>query len=431
MPILLLGINYRTATTDLRDRLALAADDTRGLLSKLIGVSEEVVVLSTCNRTEVYAAASEDAMGPLLAALSDYTQIPVEELSAHCYRKTGEDAVYHLLSVASGLDSIVLGESQILGQVKQAWDLARANATTGPVLNTLGRYALEAGKDIRSRTSIARGATSVAHAAVELARQKFGRLTDRNVLVLGAGETGRVAALNLLSAGVKGLSITNRTYARAQSLAGQLRGTAIPFDLLPSALEDTDILIACSSSPAPLVTARMLDQAIAKRPHRPMLLIDIAAPRNVEPAARHIPGVALLDMDDLHRLCERNRHVRILAAKRAERTIREWTGRFMKWQMEREVVPLIRQMRARAEEVRSDEVQQAMQSLPGLNERERAAVEAMSRAILQRLLHQPTVWLKQHSVPEQRHVLAQAWGLYQDGQLVYPSNEEIKQPIAV
>ena len=405
----LLGVNHLTANIDLRDRLSLPAQGVRELLLSLAPAAHEVVALSTCNRTEIYAVTQEHDVAALLRALSAHTDVPESEIAAHAYTHTGEDAVRHLLAVASGLDSVVLGEGQILGQVRQACDLARATGTVGPALNTLFRYALQAGKEIRSQTVVARGATSVAHAAVELARREFGSLADRNVLVLGAGATGRVAALNLRSAGAGRIAITNRTAARADALASELRGESVAFDALPEALRHTDMLLACSSSTEPLVTQPMLQDALSDRGERPLLVIDIALPRNVEPAARGVPGVLLYDMDNIQDLCERNKHARSAAARRAKRNIDAWATRYAQWQREREAVPLIQHLRARAEQVRLDELADALRQLPDLTEQERAAVEALSHSMLNRLMHQPLVWLKERSTPEQRELLGTIW----------------------
>ncbi|MDQ3328125.1 MAG: glutamyl-tRNA reductase [Chloroflexota bacterium] len=409
MTVLLLGVNHRTADIDLRDRLSLAPREVRDLLSNIAPAAAEIVALSTCNRTEIYAVAQENVAPALLRALSAHTRVPEAEIAAHSYTRAGEDAIRHLLAVASGLDSVVLGEGQILGQVRGAWEVARAAGTVGPTLNTLFRYALQAGKEIRSQTVVARGATSVAHAAVELARREFGSLANRNVLVLGAGATGRVAALNLRSAGAGKIAITNRTAARADALAAELHGDAVVFDALPDALRDTDMLIACSSSTEPLVTQSMLKGALSGRGERPLLVIDIALPRNVESAAREVPGVLLYDMDNIQDLCERNKHARSAAARRAKGNIDAWAARYAQWQREREAVPLIQHLRAQAEQVRQEELAAALRRLPNLTTQERAEVEALSRSMLNRLMHQPLVWLKERSTPEQRELLGALW----------------------
>lgn len=409
--VFLLSVNHRTATTDLRGRLAVPEARLPQLLHTLHAHASEVVVLSTCNRTEVYAADLGDPTPALLAELAEYTGVPASEVGAHCVLLSGDDAVRHLMSVAGGLESVILGEPQVLGQVRVAWEIAAAAGTTGAVLNTLFRYTLQAGKDVRSHTVIARGATSIAHAAVEISRRELGTLGGRSVLVLGAGETGRVAALNLLSAGIGNLLIANRTHGRAEALAHELGGTAVPFDGLSAALAQTDTLIACAAAPEPLITAGMVRDATVGREDKPLVVMDIAVPRNVELAARDVPGVSLYDMDDIQRLCERNKHARAKAAARAGQDIHNWVERFNAWMREREAVPLVTRLRARSEQVRTAELDRALKALGGLSEREREVVDNLSRRLVNSLLHEPVVWLKEASTEEQRRWLAQSWGL--------------------
>ncbi len=411
MTVILLGVNHRTATTDLREQLSVPDDAIPGLLSSLPDAVSECVLLCTCNRTELYAVADGDVTFGLVRCLSEYSGVPASEVDSHSYVLEGRDAVHHLMSVAGGLDSVVIGEPQILGQVRRSWEIARAAGATGPVLNTLFRFALEAGKEVRSRTPIARGALSVAHAAVEIARMELHDLSGREVLVLGAGETGRAAAMNLLAAGVGRLMIANRTLARAEALAERLGGSAVPLAEMPSALSRASVLITCAASREPIVPVALLERAVRERKEpEPLLVIDVAVPRNVEAAARYVPGVSLFDMDDVQRLCEANRHARAMAARGAERNIAEWTDRFVRWQRERGAVPSVRRLRARGHAVRDEEVEKALRRLPGLSERERNVVRAMGHAIANRLLHEPTVWLKR-SEDGRRDWVESMWGL--------------------
>lgn len=429
MTILLLGVNHHTASTDLRGRLTFSEVELPGMLARLQGIAAETVVLSTCNRTEIYAVAGDDVSLALVAGFSEHTSVSEEDVLAHCYRMSGEEAVHHLMSVASGLDSVVLGEPQILGQVRDASEIARTAGASGPMLNALFRFALETGKDVRSHTLITRGATSIAHAAVELGRRDIGDLTGRSVLVLGAGETGRVTALNLRAAGVGRLFITNRNLARAEALAGSLKGEAVPFERLPAALSVVDMVVSCSSSREPLVTAEMLQAVRESRSERQLLLMDIAVPRNIEASARDVPCVILYDMDDIQALCERNKHARAMAARRAERNIRDGVDRFLRWQRERDAVPMIRQLRDNAEQVREAELTRVLSNLSGLSEREREAVEAMSHTLVNRLLHQPVVWLKQQSTEEQRRWLADMWALVPDLETEKSLDADPNQPL--
>lgn len=405
LTVRLLGVNHNTAGTELRGRLTVSEADLPGLLAALRSAAGELVVLCTCNRIEVYSASADDPTDAVLAAVSAYTGVPPGDVSAHSYALSGEAAVSHLVSVAAGLDSMVIGEPQVLGQVRRAWELARTHQMTGPTLNTLFRIALEGGKDIRSRTPISRGATSIAHAAVELTRAQYGTLSGRTVLVVGAGETGRLAALNLSSAGVGRLLIANRTYSRAQQLAERLNGQALRLDALPSALPLADVLITCSSSSRPLVSAEMLQRSIGDS--RQLLIMDIAVPGNVEAEARQVAGVSLFNMDDIQAVCTRNRHARASAARRAERDVHTWTQKFVRWQREREAVPAVRRLRTDSEAIRMRELARTLNALPELTEAERQAVEVLTRSLTQKLLHLPTVWLRTESTAEQRERLAE------------------------
>jgi glutamyl-tRNA reductase len=391
--VYLLGTNYRTVNIERLGRLALEASRIPALLEQLIEVANEAVVLSTCNRCEIYFAAESD----VTPAVHDLFSLAVaaDPSDSEIYSLAGAHAVRHLMGVAAGLDSMVLGEPQILGQVGEAWDLARRAGCAGPTLNALFRFAQQAGKDVRSHTRISHGATSVAHAAVEIARRHFSSLTERTVLVLGAGKTGRAAALNLRAAGAGALHIVNRTHERAETLASQIGGTAIPFSALSAALANADLLLACATAASPLVSRAVIEQAMSSRRDRPLLVLDIAVPRDVETGARDITGVNLYDMDDINRICEQNRHARVTSARAAERYIAHWTQRFSDWQRERRAAPRIRHFRAQAESMRAAEVQRTLKALPELNGHQRAAIEALSRSLSQKLLHEPTVWLRE------------------------------------
>jgi glutamyl-tRNA reductase len=392
--VYLLGTNYRTVSIDRLGHLALEVSRIPALLHQLAEVVEEAVVLSTCNRCEIYFAAESDVTSAVHDVFS--AAVATDPTDSETYSLAGTEAVRHLLGVAAGLDSMVLGEPQILGQVGGAWELANRAGCTGPTLNTLFRFAQQAGKDVRSHTRIAHGATSVAHAAVEIARRHFSSLHDRTVLVLGAGKTGRAAALNLRAAGAGALHIANRTHERAETLASQIGGVAIPFAALSTGLATADLLLACAAAPSPLVSRTQIEQVMADRPDRPLLVLDIAVPRDIEAEARDVAGVSLYDMDDINHICEQNRHARVTSARLAEKYIAEWTRRFGDWQRERHAVPRIRHFRAKAETMRAAEVERTLKALPELNGHQRAAIEALSRALSQKLLHEPTIWLRKH-----------------------------------
>jgi glutamyl-tRNA reductase len=392
--VYLLGTNYRTVSIDRLGRLALETSRIPELLNRLIEVTSEAVVLSTCNRCEIYFAADSDVTADVHGMFASTGAADL--VDSETYSLAGEQAVRHLMGVAAGLDSMVLGEPQILGQVGEAWELASRHGCTGPTLNALFRFAQQAGKDVRSHTRISHGATSVAHAAVEISRRHFSSLNDRTVLVLGAGKTGRAAALNLRAAGAGALQIVNRTHERAEHLASQIGGTAVPFSALSTSLAAADLVLTCAGTTTPLVSRSQIEQAMAGRPERPLLILDIAVPRDVDAGARDVVGVSLYDMDDINHICEQNRHARLTSARAAESHIAEWTQRFGNWQRERRAVPPIRRFRAQAEMLRAAEVERTFKALPELNGRQRAVIEALSHALSQKLLHEPTVWLREH-----------------------------------
>jgi len=409
--IFLTGINHTTANADIRERLYLSDPDISTLLAKLNQRFEEAVVLSTCNRLEIYIYDSSPDHRYVVSCISSLVNAPEKQITSHSYTKSDREAVYHLMSVAAGLDSVVLGESQILGQVRQAWEKAASLDTTGPVLNTLFRYALQAGKDVRTKVPIGRGATSVAHAAVELTRSRFGSLRDLCVVVLGAGEMGRLAARNLRSAGVKRITIINRTYERAKFLAEDIGGEAVPIEDMDLALASADVLITCSLSPRPLVLTSHLEHAVRYKQDRQLLVIDIAIPRNVDPQVRSLPSVSLYDMDDIQEICNRNRHARKMAARLAHKELQYWVEEFFKWQHERLAVPLIRDVRGKAEQIRKDRLEKTFGILKDLTDEQRYVIDAMSKSIVNAILHNPTTWIKQVEDDDLKRLFADMWGV--------------------
>ncbi|MFN8485205.1 MAG: glutamyl-tRNA reductase [Anaerolineae bacterium] len=406
-----LSISHHTADAEFRERLDVPEAEQPALLRRLAALAEEVVLLATCNRLEVYSVAAMDVAPALLGFLAGYRGVPLAEVEIHAVVLKGEEAAAHLMSVAAGLDSAVLGEAQILGQVRRAWETSHDVGLTGPTLNTLFRMAVEAGKAVRSQTGIGQGTTSLAHAAVELARQELGSLAERSGVVVGVGEMGRLAAQGLRGRGLAHLTLVNRTLSRAEALARDLEGHAWPVDRLPEALVCTDLVVMCAEARQPVLTADSLSRVMAERVGRPLLVVDLGLPRNVAPEARAVDGVTLYDLDDIQAVCDRNRHARREAAHVAQAHIHDWTTRFLAWQHEREAVSVIRRLREEAETIMHGEVERTLRALPELSEHERLAVEAMSRTLVNRLLHRPTMWLKEHSSEDQLRWLDEMWSL--------------------
>ena len=396
--LLALGVSHKTAPLALRERLSLPEGRATGVLSELVtgDAVREAVVLSTCNRTELYlhAADAVEAESAALAALSRQAGIPPTELFGHLYAMRGLEAVAHLFEVAAGLDSMIVGEAEIQGQVKRAYELALVEGVTGPLTNRLFRDALGAGKRVRAETAVGRRRVSVASVAVELAREVLGDLTERRVLVIGAGENGELTARALRQAGVATTFLANRHYDRAIGLAQRFGGEAVRLDDLPHELARADIVVSATGSPHQIVGRDELELVVAEREGRALLLIDIAVPRDIDSAVRELTGIALYDMDDLQREVERNLSGREAEASRARVIVDQEVARFADWLASLEVVPTIAALRERGEAI----VEQVLNENAGrwelLSEADRARLEVLARAIVRRLLHEPTLRLK-------------------------------------
>jgi glutamyl-tRNA reductase len=410
--LLALGISHKTAPLELRERVALTEGRAAGVLRELVEAREvqEVAAISTCNRTELYLAAPDPVGAEALAlgVLAREAGTPPTELVGHLYSLRGADAALHLFRVAAGLDSMIVGEAEVQGQVKRAYELALVEGATGPILNRLFRGALAAGKRARSQTGISERGVSVPSVAVELARRTLGDLSSRLVLVVGAGETAELTARALVSRGVEPAFIANRRYDRAIGLAQRFGGRAIRFEELPEQMADADIVVASTSSPHHVIERTELAQVMAARAGRQLLLIDLAVPRDVHPDCRDLEGVGLFDMDDLQRLVERNASGREAEGRRAESILRTELGSFERWMASQNVVPTIAALRARADEITARVLAENEQRWESLSDGDRERVRAMSRAIASRLLHEPTLRLKRSSGEEDAYIYVNA-----------------------
>jgi glutamyl-tRNA reductase len=396
--VVVIGLNHRTAPLDLLERTTV--DDARlpKVLHDLCARTNlsEAVVLSTCNRIEVYAVAEKFHGGyeDVRNFFVDLSFLPAEEFADHLYVHYDDAAVTHLFAVAAGLDSAVLGESEILGQVGSAWERARDEGTTGFALNLLFRQALEVGKRVRTETGIGRGITSVAQAAVAMATDRLGTLAGRRVLLLGAGEMGEVMASSLGAAGASDVVVANRTWSTAQELATRIGGRAARLADLPAELLTADVLLTSTGASTIMLEHADLASAMGHRGERPLLIVDIAMPRDVDPAAGALEGVTLLDMDDLRRFVAVGVEGRQREATRAQVIIEDELNRYRTTTTAREAAPLVTALREHAEGVRSAELDRIESRLSGLDETQRAAVEALTKGIVAKLLHEPTVRLK-------------------------------------
>ncbi len=381
----LVGVSHHRAPIELRERVALDLDACRTLVEQLGG---EAVVLSTCNRTELYLAREEDAEAEAVAAVTELAGDRADDLAAALYRLRDEAAALHLFRVAAGLDSLIPGEGEILGQVRSAFEAG----APGPLLDHLFRQALHAGRRVRIETAIGESPASVPSAAAALAQQVFGELRGRRVLLLGAGKMSEATARNLVSRGAEIAVVANRTLAHAEDLARKLGARALALDAVVSELEHADIVVSATSAAGVVVSRETVAHALRVRKGRPLLLVDLAVPRDLDPAINGLEGCFLYDVDDLSGVVEETLSGRRGEAASAERLVAEEAERFRDWHAALDVVPTIASLRALAEEIRDSELARAGGRL---SERERRHVESVTSQILAKLLHLPTIRMKE------------------------------------
>lgn len=397
MSLLVVGLHQRSVPLELLERVAVGEAELGKVLSALAEQPQvsEAVVLSTCMRTEVYVVVERfhPAVMEVREVLTSLSGLAPEDLSAYLYSYWDQAAVSHLFEVAAGLDSAVLGEGEVLSQVRASWDRARTEGTVGTVLAPLFRQAIEVGKRARSETGIARGTTSISAAAVALAASRLGRLAGRVVAVVGAGEMGAGMAQALCGAGAEVL-VANRTPHRAVELAAAVGGAPLPLGELPCVLPTVDVLLTSAQSASYLLDAEAVEGAMRDRAGRPLLVVDVALPRNVDPAVGGVPGVTLLDLADLRSFAEKGRAERRREAARVAEIVAEEAERHAQEAEERRVAPLVQALHASAERVRCGELEHYRSRLGDLDSRQAEAVDAMTKAIVAKLLHSPTVSLK-------------------------------------
>ncbi len=416
--LLALGVSHRTAPLELRERLALTEGKATGLLGELKASEPigEAAAVSTCNRTELYLVVSDPVAAESLAlgTLAGEAGIRPTELVESLYSYRGIEAAHHLFSVAAGLDSMILGEAEIQGQVKRAYELALVEGATGPILNRLFRGALAAGKRVRTETRIGEGGTSVPSAAVELAQASLGGgLNSRRVLLVGAGETAELTARALAAKGVEAVFVANRRYDRAIGLADRFGGIAVRFDELPAQLERADIVVSSTNSPHHIIEREELELMMAARDGRPLLLIDLAVPRDIDPACLEVEGVSIHDVDAVQTVAERNAGGREAEARRAERLIASELNRFERWLESLEVLPTVAAMRVRADEIVARVLEENAGSWKDLGVEDSARLQAMARAIASRILYEPTLRLKRSAEEEDGYLqIAAVRGLF-------------------
>jgi glutamyl-tRNA reductase len=389
------GLSHRTAPVEVRERLAVAPQDLEREIREIAAQArfEEALLISTCNRVELYATsanpiqATREAKQTLAKRLGDAASDEV------LYQERGIDVVRHLFRVASSLDSLVVGEPQILGQVKEAFDAANEAGTVGTLLGRCFTQAFATAKRVRNETGIAEGTVSVSSIACELAKKIFGNLEGRRALLLGAGEMGESAARSLRQTGTH-LHVINRSEERAQALAESCDGRAVPYEHLTTELAEADVVIASTASPKFILTPQLMKGVVRTRRHRPLFIIDIAVPRDVDPRVGNMDNVFVYDVDDLQQVAEENLAVRAREAALAEHIVEDEVESFLTWRRSLELAPTIVALRKRFGQVAEEELRRALPRLQSLSEPDRAVLEAMSRSLVNKLLHQPMTELK-------------------------------------
>jgi glutamyl-tRNA reductase len=397
MNVVLVGTSHRHAPVELRELVAFGSGRAGEIAAMLAGEEGEAVALSTCNRTELYLACEDpaEALERGAAALAALAGLPAGELQGSLYTLLDEAAVLHLFRVAAGLDSMIRGEGQILGQIRSAYEAAQEADATGPALHRLFRHALRAGKRVRTETGIAENPASVSTAAAELVERVFEGVSGTSVLLLGAGKIGELAALELVARGAKDIVVANRSLERASRLAERFGARATSLETLEDELAQADVVVASTSSAGYVVTAEQVGRVLAGRRERPVFFVDIAVPRDLDPAINDLPGCYLYDIDDLQRVVTESAEGRTEETNRAEAILADEAEQFRAWQRSRDVVPAITSLRELAETIRAQELARAAPRLGALSPRERRAVESLTTQIVNKLLHLPTVRLKE------------------------------------
>ncbi|MEP7065466.1 MAG: glutamyl-tRNA reductase [Gemmatimonadota bacterium] len=392
MGLIVAGVSHHTAPLALRERLVVSPADTDAVAQRILGAARarEIVLLSTCNRTEVYAVEGEGDAVP--AIWSDFSALLGEDVSPFGYVSRDRDAVSHLFRVTAGLDSMILGEAQIHGQVRDAWE--RSRAASGAVLTRLFQSALMVGGRVRSETGIGRGAASTSSAAVQLASKIFGSLSGRHAMVLGAGEMAELALECLVSEGVRTAIVANRTHERAMVLAERYHAQALHYDECWSHLADVDLLICSTAAPHPIVEVEHVAATLKERGDRPLCILDIAVPRDVQPAVGSLSNVFLYDIDDLRTVASSNIERRREELPAVEEVIAPEVEKYWEWLAGLAAVPVLRTFRSEMDRLREAELAEAMRKLEHLSSRDREAIEHFSRSLMNKFLHEPSVRLR-------------------------------------
>lgn len=422
MQILLVGLSHKSAPLEVRESVSFLSEQLPEALDSLKKQVGESVILSTCNRTEIYAITDNPTKTSenIQKFISKFHNLPRDAVTPHLYEFQNQDAVSHLFRVSSSLESMIVGESQVLGQVRDA--LGAASEAQTVQVSTVGLFhaAIRVGRKVREETDIGRNPLSISYAGVKLARRILGDLSEKRVLLVGAGETGQLVARALRTVGVGDLMIVNRTLERAQEVADYLGGRAIPFAELEMGLQQSNIVIAATDSPDYLITQNMVASTYAGRQDEGLFLFDLAVPRDIDPQIATMEGVSLFNIDDLSSIAEENLEERKRAAVDAQKIVESEVARFMQWWNSLDVIPTIRALRQQAEDTRRRELAYALDKLQGLSSDEIDVVEALTRSIVNKLLHDPTTALKKGADKSQLMVARDLFGLWDDDNPALP-----------
>ncbi|GAB4484623.1 MAG: glutamyl-tRNA reductase [Thermodesulfovibrionales bacterium] len=398
MKALVIGLNHKTADVDLREKLAFNGPRLEEGLVRIreLAAVKETLIVSTCNRVELYLNTDDTdrAFEEIKGFFEGYFSVRREQLDRSLYLHTDLSAVRHIFRVASSLDSMVVGEPQILGQLKDAFEAALGKKTTGVLLNRLMKKAISVAKRVRTETRIAENAVSISFAAVELAKKIFNDLSGKSFMLLGAGEMAELAAKHMINSGVTNIMIANRTFETGCRLAEEFCGRAVRFEDFVHDLVNTDIVICSTGAPSYVLQKAQMQKVMKERKNRPMFLIDISVPRNIDPGINGLDNVYLYDVDDLQGVVDTNVMERQKEACKAEAIIEDEVETFRKWLASLDSVPMVVALREKAEAIRKEEFEKLLNKLPGLDEKERKAIEAMAAAIVNKLIHPPTVALR-------------------------------------
>ncbi|MBT4374863.1 MAG: glutamyl-tRNA reductase [Nitrospina sp.] len=410
--LILVGVNHKTTPVEIREKLAFTKGKIEESVDRLFNFPDiiEHTILSTCNRVEIYARANcqDSAIKSIKQFICDFHGLSLLELEDHFYSYRNKEAVEHLFRVSSSLDSMILGEAQILGQVKEAYSLARDLRSTGLVLNQLFEKAFSIAKKVREETGIAERSVSISSAAVELAQKIFDDLENHTVMLVGTGEMAELAAKHLISYGVKTVYVTSRTYERAANLARTLNGSALDFEAFKNELHRADIVITSTSAPNFIIKKEIVEKAIHERKNKPIFFIDIAVPRDIEPDVNDLENVYLYDIDDLHVVVSANIKEREKEAENAMNFISQEVTKFNNWVGALDAVPTIVEIRKKAENIRKQEIEKTLKKISHLSENDKQLLRQMSSSLVNKILHKPTIKLKQKTQSEDGHVYLKA-----------------------